>query len=381
MTTKELLHILFANHSASAEEVEKRYPYFKMVHLYNYLNNPQDQLTRQKAGMHFTQHYWLGSLINDQTVSNGFQWKKNDEVISGKNSRPAIVGGVMGLLSAEEEIDRDDINEQVIIDQHPVEQIHETENPLPTVEPVTANIPKETVEEKSYTAGFATEDILTREAINAQVALEMEPAEQIHETENPLPTEEPVSENDPKQWEGGVSMAALPVDKFPVQIHESENPLPAEEPVSVNYPKDGNFKNASPKLEIKLQDEKGMQDSPPLFEPLHTTDYFASQGIKITDEVQGTGNVDRKLRSFTQWLKTMKRLPGTVEQNLGAVRYDKQVETLAEISNKEEEILTEAMANAYVQQGKPQKAREIYTKLSLINPEKSSYFAALIEKL
>ena len=42
---------------------------------------------------------------------------------------------------------------------------------------------------------------------------------------------------------------------------------------------------------------------------------------------------------------------------------------------------TESLAEIYAEQGYPEMARRIYSKLLLANPEKSAYFAALIEKL
>ena len=42
---------------------------------------------------------------------------------------------------------------------------------------------------------------------------------------------------------------------------------------------------------------------------------------------------------------------------------------------------TETLAEIYIEQGYPEEAIRIYSKLLLANPEKSAYFAALIEKL
>ena len=118
-----------------------------------------------------------------------------------------------------------------------------------------------------------------------------------------------------------------------------------------------------------------------IFEPLHTTDYFASQGIKLSEEMQGNDKLSKQLKSFTEWIKTMKRIN---PEKIGVAISEKTeiaITQLAEKSNTEEEILTEAMAEVFSQQGKQDKAVEVYQKLSLLNPAKSAYFAAKIEQL
>lgn len=116
-----------------------------------------------------------------------------------------------------------------------------------------------------------------------------------------------------------------------------------------------------------------------LFEPMHVVDYFASQGIKLTEEMQSGDRLGKQLKSFTQWLKTMKKVHEM--DNSPSEENDSMVQTLAEKSNTGNEIVTEAMAAVFAQQGKTEKAREILEKLSLLNPAKSTYFAAKIESL
>lgn len=136
-----------------------------------------------------------------------------------------------------------------------------------------------------------------------------------------------------------------------------------------------------------VQAEKNEPSPEPLlFQPLHTSDYFASVGIKLSEEVNANDRLGKQLRSFTQWLKTMKKIDaGQSGQEPGTEavpeKTDQNIQTLAEISNKEDEIITEAMADVLVQQGRISKAVEVLKKLSLLNPSKSPYFAAKIEQL
>jgi hypothetical protein len=135
-------------------------------------------------------------------------------------------------------------------------------------------------------------------------------------------------------------------------------------------------------IKITLPDMQAMpiDENTPAFEPMHLVDYFASQGIKLSDEVQTADKLGKQLKSFTEWLKTMKKIhiPDS-EANAGIS--DIAIQALAAKSNKEGEIVTEAMAEVLVQQGKAGKAIELYQKLSLLNPSKSAFFAAKIEQL
>jgi hypothetical protein len=134
------------------------------------------------------------------------------------------------------------------------------------------------------------------------------------------------------------------------------------------------------KLELKIPEEKNTLNEMPLFEPMHMVDYFASQGIKLSEETQPSDKLGRQLKSFTEWLKTMKKVHGENATET-AVHSDTAIQNLAEKSNKEDEVLTVSMADVFAKQGKIDKAVEVLQKLSLLNPDKSAYFAAKIEYL
>jgi hypothetical protein len=117
------------------------------------------------------------------------------------------------------------------------------------------------------------------------------------------------------------------------------------------------------------------------FQPYHTVDYFASQGIRFVSEEKPTDRFGKQLKSFTDWLKAMKRLPQTETSKITDTTSDKKVEQMAEHSIDESEVVTETMAEVWIKQGNKEKAIETYNKLSLLNPDKSAYFASLAEQL
>ena len=117
----------------------------------------------------------------------------------------------------------------------------------------------------------------------------------------------------------------------------------------------------------------------PVFQSYHTVDYFASQGIRLQPSDLGKDKLGQQLRSFTDWLRSMKKLPQTATGDEDPS--EQTVRVIAEHSIEEREVLTEAMAEVWAKQGNRQKASEIYRKLSLLNPAKSAYFAAKIDQL
>lgn len=132
------------------------------------------------------------------------------------------------------------------------------------------------------------------------------------------------------------------------------------------------------KSELRIRAVLESQQALPLiaFEPYHTIDYFASLGIKV-DLKALDDKLGKQLKSFTSWLKTMKRLPvqedGSTETGIIVVKTDYSLENIV--------VVTEAMAEVLIKQGKKEQAIEIFQKLSLLHPEKNHYFVAQIEQL
>ncbi|MBL0232732.1 MAG: hypothetical protein IPQ08_03605 [Chitinophagaceae bacterium] len=118
-----------------------------------------------------------------------------------------------------------------------------------------------------------------------------------------------------------------------------------------------------------------------LFEPFHTVDYFASQGIKLKEEEKPQDKFGQQLLSFTEWLKTLRKTPPSEAGTQVPALAEKKVEELAETSLSEKQVVTEAMAEVWEKQGNHSKAIDIYQKLSLLEPAKSAYFAAKIDAL
>ena len=170
------------------------------------------------------------------------------------------------------------------------------------------------------------------------------------------------------------------VDKIIVPPVTIESKVPekivSEEEISQSRTKDSlteipTLKTESPEIE----------KAELVFEPFYTVDYFASQGIKFKNEEKPKDKFGQQLKSFTDWLRTMKRLPDSEISVTEEPKTEQKVEQMAEHSLQEREVITEAMAEVWEKQGNAAKAIEIYTKLSLLDPSKSVYFASKIEVL
>lgn len=198
----------------------------------------------------------------------------------------------------------------------------------------------------------------------------------VEKTEQPVEMDLPVKEILPEP-----AQPVIIEDAVSLAEAVAEDRKPVIEPAPETFPEIK--KAAEPVIVEKTEAESAaiVNTTDLIFEPYHTVDYFASQGIKFREEEKPVDKFSLQLKSFTEWLKTMKKLPVAEMARSVETASEKKVEQMAEHSLEDREIITEAMAEVWEKQGNREKAIEVYSKLSLLEPAKSPYFAAKIEIL
>ena len=195
---------------------------------------------------------------------------------------------------------------------------------------------------------------------------------QLSVIENPTETEKADHNNQVEETPVLLKEEAILPGAVPAEVNQDE-----EDPHHLPVP-DETLSLAIPALQIENIDPATAELS---FEPFHTVDYFASQGIKFKEEERPKDKFGLQLKSFTDWLRTMKKLPATAITATIEKKAEEKVEQLAENSIEGKDVVTETMAEVWEKQGNARKAIEVYNKLSLLYPSKSPYFAAKIEDL
>lgn len=157
-----------------------------------------------------------------------------------------------------------------------------------------------------------------------------------------------------------------------------------------------------------------------LIQPASADDYFRQQGIEVSTEWPDVKEISPEhepeiiteedkekalmvVMSFAEWLyhissKNQKAKEEEAEQKALKTMWQQQklaaaiqeeseeipeqvFEMAVNSISRKDELVSESLAEVYAKQGKKEKAIEMYQKLSLLNPEKNTYFAARIEKL
>ena len=390
-----------------------RYPYYAplqylLASKYRRLDDTQYRLQITKTAVFFSNPHWLNNLLLSD----------EDDPASGPvNTSNGAVPGVPPLSDSieEEQVSAVQEGEDLPMDEPVSSQVVQADK-FEVVSPVTEDVmlpehpeqndpaPEEALPvEKAGT----DDDTITADAVEmlSPNALEafpgkedqvMLPPEEILspvETDAAEPPEE-ISDKVPASFPNNTSGES---SDSPEETFKNE-PGPAEQPGSGSVvaddepvvkeeivPQEGiyatdPFTMMSEKVSLEPSPDTGNNLPVIPFEPLYTVDYFASQGIRLTNE-EGSDKLSRKLRSFTEWLRTMKRIhPEKLEQEMDRGKAA-AIQHIAEHSNELEDVVTEAMAEVYARQGLRAKAAEVYQKLSLLNPNKRAYFAARISKL
>jgi tetratricopeptide (TPR) repeat protein len=141
--------------------------------------------------------------------------------------------------------------------------------------------------------------------------------------------------------------------------------------------------------------EMGPAEKTLTYQPLYTDDYFAYKRLKEPEQAEVISEKGAsEMKSFTSWLKDIKHTfseKATKEQYHKELKrsyedFDPEVSEAVEKMAMEsitltDDVVSETLAEIWAKQRQYQTAIHIYQKLSLLNPNKSAYFAQKIKEL
>jgi hypothetical protein len=355
------------------EQMVAQYPYFApaqslLAYHYKKEEHPMVVLQTLKTALYFANPYWLQFQIQDHSAD---AIKINPVT---PTTVPLYPSGIPDTVESDESVEREPFKLPVLklVPEHPepepelesipapiVDIQTETSHETPPEEPVVVAHPPEWVIGNSL---FSKIDIPTVEAVK-EILRKIDAADHPDE-----PKAEPEKE------------AILDMDET-----AASQPTP-EELTATGFEPATDNKIAS-MLADQLTDFKKPLDPTDKLdidnntELLFTVDYFASQGIKVDLTSIPQDKLTVHLLKFTDWLRQVKQGELNPKDLLANSKMEQIVVMNAQISNEKGEIITEAMAEVLVKQGQIAHAILLYQKLSFLNPEKTSYFAAKIEQL
>lgn len=314
-----------------------------------------------KSAVFFNNNYWLNYLLqvtDETTIKEEIDIYTTKEEIDKEEEDDSSIVDIEESIAAPSAYNNEQLTEEtassITEDEVLIDNKNETvveQEEIPAAENTTAYNNYESTETEIETETEIRNDELVIENNNQNISEQ----EEIPAAENVTVYEEE--------------------EKTEVQTAAAEN-VPAEEKSDDELFTVPSFH----KLNIADDAKSDVTEGTLIFEPLHTTDYFASVGIKLGNDLKPADKLGHQLKSFTDWLKTMKKVH-SVPQLETTQEAEQKIQVLAEKSNVNGDVMTEAMADVLAQQGRTDQAVDMLEKLSLLNPLKSAYFAAKIKNL
>ncbi len=336
----------------TVEEIDQaieRYPYFAVLHFIkagklSAEENTEARSSAARTALYFSNPHWLKYQLNRQVLN-----EDPDESLAE----------IMTTLTGTEIYDK--LEEEPALPEAEIEQEYlesEYDNKRFYVHPEKLSV--------EHQIEIEIDEIVP--------AIEIADTEEDTTLDDIIPAAENTWDDESMPDEIIPSVENIWEDAKSSEIPDETELAEEDEPVSVEE---------LPPLEMKSVDftSKETVDTLIPIEPLYTIDYFASQGIKLPVDEIPNDQLAMKLKSFTEWLKSMKKLqPDKVDRQMDKDT-ENYIRTTAEHSNDSQELYTEALAEVYLKQGLEDKAVEVFKKLSLLDPSKSAYFAARIREI
>lgn len=382
---------------STLKQMAAEFPYFAPIHLFvaekwRAIDVVQFEATSQKANLYFTNPYWLHYQLNSATIKPEMQDASISlETIIHQTNQPNYAGlqkESIPELPATKTFEHEPAD-PLLLDassssspEIPVVQASNSNSisndfSIPTIEKVKEmmrGIDKQPLIESTDSL---PEGIVIMAPELPQASVSPEPStddktEDVQDLQSIVATEAiieaPITEQSFNEADDTENDEQAPIESY------DETTATAVSNAKISSLLSGQL--ADFKKPVTDADQLGLPK-----DPMHTIDYFASQGIKIDLSQIPQDKLTTHLRRFTDWLKYMKsENPNPVD--LGTRKdLEEAVELIAQTSNESKEVLTESMADVLQKQGQIDKAIQLYIKLSFLNPEKSAYFAAKIQHL
>ncbi len=378
MVEGKIVHMLTGKHSlqeVSVEELQtiaQQQPYFSVVQLLlakkmKQEDHPGFQEQLYKTSLYFPNTHWLHYELNRIAPPGEEYSEPTGETPTDKLQEMIEVDEKSPIVNLQYELEVAPANEDA--PAPPPGVIHQVEDTVSETREEDRKVEVEETPEAAEVAPAIDEPLqeITNEEPSGtptdQVEPQVEPTEARGVTEDAIAVEEyRASETTPEETfeaPGGEATAQQEEAIEPVSQEEVPSALTRvleEQAKQFNQPVDDNA------------------ELPIATEPYHTVDYFASQGINVEKTTPPQDKFAKKVRKFTDWLKEMKR-GETQPVDLGtSPELENVIKDIAENSNEAKEIVTEAMAEVLLKQGKQSKAIQLYRKLVQMYPAKAAYF-------